>query len=185
LTDVIENVSMDEALGAIIKQTRPISENFGVKGYVTVIKNIGREDEQVLAYNNENLLTQGGRDAFHNAMYSNQGAITQDSFSHIALSVSATGKSSLATSLTGEITGTGLARTNDTGANESTTSHTATQNTTTVSHTFTATGIHTAVQLCGLLDNSAGGTLGHENTFTSANLEVDDTLTVTWTITAG
>jgi len=181
---VIENYDLNESINSVIEQTRPMKEGFVISGYVSVVKNIGRDDEQILSHNAPNVLTQDGRDAFHDAMYENQGAITQDSFSHIALSVDTNGSSTTSSSIDGEIVGNGLTRTDD-GGDESTTSHTVTQNTTTVAHTFTATGVHTAVQLCGILDNSSGGVLGHENTFVPANLEVNDTLTVTWTITAG
>jgi len=53
-----------------------------------------------------------------------------------------------------------------------------------ISHTFTATGTHTDVQLTGLQWASSGdGNLMAANTFTPVTLTTDDSLTVTWTLT--
>ena len=50
-----------------------------IKGYVTVIKNVGRPDEQVLCLNKPNLLTDGGRDWMIAQVYTNTSAGTRGS----------------------------------------------------------------------------------------------------------
>jgi hypothetical protein len=54
----------------------------------------------------------------------------------------------------------------------------------TMSKTFTATGTVTALQACGLFNNSAqaAGTLFVENTFTATSLATNDQLTIQWTV---
>jgi len=142
----------------------------GEKGFYTY---------EFLAKDKHNLLTNGGRDFFHNQVYTNTAAGTRGS-GYIAVSSDTGGASATHTALAGEITTGGLGR-----ADANTKSHTTGTNVSTIEHTFTASATHTAVQLSGLFNAATGGTMTHENTFTSVTLQSGDTLKVTWTLTLG
>lgn len=135
--------------------------------------------EEVVQDWKHNLLTNGGRDFFHNQCYTNTAAGTRGS-GFVALSESAVAPAAADTVVAGEITLNGLAR-----ADATTKTHTVGTNSTTIEHTFTATAAFTAVQKSGLLNASSAGTLSHENTFTSTALATNDQLKVTWTLTLG
>ena len=152
-----------------------------IKGYVTVIKNVGRPDEQILCENKPNLLTNGGRDWMIAQVYTNTSAGTRGS-GYIALTSNTASPAAGDTALAEEITTGGLAR-----ADASTKSHTGGTNSTTIQNTFTASATHTAVQKSGLFNNTKDNsdTLSHENTFTAVTLQSSDTLQVTWTTTLG
>jgi len=139
--------------------------NDGTKGYY--LENI------VTAHN---LLTDAGRDFLSQQGYYTTG-LDSNGGCYIALSSDTNGAGDAHTSLAGEITNNGLGRAIGTVA------HNNGENTTTIQKTFTATDTHTAVQLCGLFSASTAGTLVHEATFTSATLENNDQLQMTWTIT--
>jgi hypothetical protein len=94
---------------------------------------------------------------------------------YIALSNSAITPNATDTSLAGEITTNGLART------LGTVSYTAGASSYTVSNKFTATATQ-AAQAAALLNAASGGTECFENTFTQVSLNANDTVTVTWTI---
>lgn len=179
--DMLDQAGSSDAGGFDAKQNRSnLDTPQLVHGFVTIIKNEGREDEQILCKNKHNVLTNDGRDEMHVALYTNNGAPAQNAYNYIALSTNAGGADPTHTTLAGEITTGGLQR-----AQASTLSHSTGSNTSTVAHTFTASATHTAVQLSGLFDAASVGTMGHENTFTPASLESADTLTVTWTLTLG
>ena len=150
-----------------------------IKGYVTVIKNVGRPDEQILCENKPNLLTNNGRDWMIAQVYTNTSAGTRGS-GFVALTVNTSSPAAGDTTLAGEITTGGLNR-----ADATTKSHTGGTNSTTIQHTFTASATHTAVQKSALFNASSGGTMSHENTFTPVTLQSSDTLQVTWTTTLG
>lgn len=152
-----------------------------IKGWVTVIKNAGRPDEQVLCENKPNLLTNAGRDWMIAQVYTNTSAGTRGS-GYIALTANSTSPAASDTSLASEITTGGLAR-----ADATTKSHTGGTNSTTIQHTFTASATHTNVQKSGLFNNTKDNsdTMSHENTFTAVTLQSSDTLQVTWTTTLG
>lgn len=122
-----------------------------------------------------NLVTNDGIDFLHAQGYGTSPG--SNGANYIALSTDATAPAATDTTLTGEITTGGLART------QGSVSHTAGTTTTTIQKTFTATATHTGVQKSGLFDAATGGTLVHEATFSSVNLEANDQLQVTWTIT--
>lgn len=179
---MLDKTQSVDAGGFDANQNRITTESHQfVHGYMTVVKNQGRENEEVLCLNKHNLLTNAGRDAMHDALYVDTTA-TQVGFNYIALSTNTSPADATHTSLAGEITTGGLER-----AVATTKSHSGGSNTTTLAKTFTATATHTAVQLSGLFDssNTSTSTMGHEATFTSASLENADTLTVTWTLTLG
>jgi hypothetical protein len=146
-------------------------------GELTVIKNQGRPDEEILCYKKRNLLTDAGRDKAHAQIYTNTSAGDRGA-GFIAVTTDATAPADSDTTLTSEITTGGLAR-----ADASTKTHTSGTNSTTISHTFTASATHTGVQKAALFDASSSRTMYHENTFTATTLISSDTLTVTWTLT--
>lgn len=180
---MLDKTGSVDASGFDAHTNRLPEEHQVVHGFVTIVKNEGREDEQVLCKNVHNVLTNTGRDSMHVALYTNTGAASQLPFKFIGLSTNSAGESATHTSLAGEITSGGLTR-----ASASVQSHSGGSNQSQVAETFTATGTHTAVQLSGLFDLAGppvNGVMGHENTFTPASLENADTLTVTWTLTLG
>jgi hypothetical protein len=161
-----------------------MKEKTGVTGKVTVkVRHWNPETEtygdwKYLAKDKPNLLTDGGRDFIHNQVWTNTSAGTRGA-GFIALTENATAPADGDTTLTAEITTNGLAR-----ADAGTKTHTNGTNTTTIQHTFTASGAFTAVQKSGLFNASSSGILVNENTFTSTALATNDQLQVTWTITA-
>lgn len=181
--DMLDKTGSKDSSGFDAFSNRGAEEHQVVHGFVTIVKNEGREDEQVLCKNVHNVLTTTGRDAMHVALYTNAGAAAQLAFKYIGLSTNTGGFSSTHTALAGEITSGGLSR-----AAATTQSHSGGSNQSTVAHTFTSSATHTAVQLSALFDLAGppvAGVMGHENTFTPASLESADTLTVTWTLTLG
>tara|TARA_R110002012_G_scaffold183721_2_gene350173 strand:+ start:1387 stop:1917 length:531 start_codon:yes stop_codon:yes gene_type:complete len=174
-----EDISNKSTLNTTKGNNKQMIEEPLIKGYVTVIKNVGRPDEQVLCLNKPNLLTNGGRDWMIAQVYTNTSAGTRGS-GFIALTSNTGAPAAGDTALASEITTGGLAR-----ADATTKSHTGGTNSTTIQHTFTASATHTAVQKSGLFNASSGVTLSHENTFTAVTLQTSDTLQVTWTTTLG
>ena len=176
-TDISESTTFEK------KTNRNIQDaGLPIHGFVTVVKNLGKPDEQVLCKDKHNLLTNGGRDAMHTALYTATAA-SQVGFNYIAVSSNTGGANATHTALAGEITSGGLER-----ALATTRTHTGGTNTTTLSKTFTATATHPDVQLAGLFDAAGppvAGVMAHENTFSAASLLSTDTLTVTWTLTLG
>jgi hypothetical protein len=122
-------------------------------------------------YTRHNLRTNAGVNWQYSQMAGSPAAVC----TYIALTNTAITAAATDTSLSGEITSNGLARTSGT------TTHTANATSYTVSNTFTATATQ-AAQAAGLLNASTAGTMCFENTFTQVSLNANDTLTVTWTI---
>ena len=151
-------------------------------GYVcAVVTKAKTKERKQIANFNHNLLTNAGRDAFHALCYTNTAAGTRG-FGFIASTESVITPAAGDTVLTGEITTNGLAR-----ADAVTKSHSAGTNSTTVEHTFTATGAFTNVLTSATFVASSAGTMGHEANFTtgSGTLAVNDTLKITWTLNLG
>ena len=180
--DILEHIDNSDSTNVKVEQIRDkIIEGTPIHGYVTVVKNLGRPDEQILCENKENLLTTDGIDQIHKAVYVDTSAVEVGN-NFIALSVNVWTPVVADVLLLGEITTNGLERSNPTD----TVTHVDDTNVTTLIHTFTASGTHTAVQLSGIFNQGTiGGDMTHENTFTPANLVSSDTLTVTWTLTLG
>lgn len=176
-----ENTPNNSTLNITKCSDKCMKEEPIIKGWVTVIKNAGRPDEQVLCENKPNLLTNAGRDWMIAQVYTNTSAGTRGS-GYIALTANSTSPAASDTSLASEITTGGLAR-----ADATTKSHTGGTNSTTIQHTFTASATHTNVQKSGLFNNTKDNsdTMSHENTFTAVTLQSSDTLQVTWTTTLG
>jgi len=156
-----------------------LKEDSWINGYVTVIKNVGKPDEQILCKDKHNLLTTDGRDFFHAQVYTNTSAGTQGA-NYIALTTDSTGADAADTTLPSEITTGGLER-----AVATTITHVDDSNTTTLVKTYTASATHTAVQMSGTFNAASVGILAHEAVFTSVTLVSSDTLQVTWTLTLG
>ena len=169
-----DSATIDTIYGSAIK------DNAIVKGYVTIIKNEGKKDEQVLCRNKPNLLTNNGRDYAIAQFYTNTSA-GGVGMNFIALTSDSSGADATDTTLPSEITTNGLER-----ALATTISHSADTNSTTLNKIFTASGTHTAVQMSGTFNQLAvGGTIAHEAIFTPVTLASSDTLSVTWTLTLG
>lgn len=180
--EIIENVESNDSCSISHEQSRGLIENSSeVGGYVTVIKNKGRNNEEIIQIDKPNLLTNSGRDFFHNQVYTNTSVGTKGGN---AIAVSAEVTNPLATDivLDGEITTGGLARVQAT-----TLSHSTGTNVTTLENTYTATAIHTNVHKSGLFNqDTIGGQMTHASEFTAdVTLQIGDTLTVTWTLTLG
>lgn len=166
---------------AILSKIRNLDENSLVNGYVTVTKNKGKTNEILVQVDIKNLLTDSGRDFFHAQDYTNTSAGTKAG-NAIAVSDDAGNPAAGDTTLVGEITTGGLTRVEAT-----TITHSAGTNVTTLENTFTATAIFTALHKSALFNqNTIGGQITHSAAFVAdVNLQVSDTLTITWTLTLG
>lgn len=179
---LLEVVTNDDKLKAMYNQARELQDNnFPVHGYVTVIVNKGKANQQIVQEDVRNLLTTSGRDFFHNQVYTNTSAGTKGG-NAIAVSNNAVDPVAGDTTLVGEITTGGLTRVQAT-----TISHTVGTNVTTIENEFIATSTFTALHKSGLFNqNTIGGQMTHAAKFTAdVNLEIADTLTITWTLTLG
>jgi hypothetical protein len=118
-----------------------------------------------------NLRTNAGINWQYNQMAGSAAAVCN----YIALSNATLTPNVTDTSLSSEITTNGLSRALGTPT------HTSNATSFTLVNVFTATGTQSA-QDAAIFNNSSGGTMCFENTFTQASLAANDTLTVTWTI---
>lgn len=137
------------------------------------------DDWRCLLNEGHNLLTNAGKDKYHNANFidpttgANWIALTESTITPAATDVS----------LTGEITTNGLNR-----QQASTRTHTAGANTSSLSRTFTASGSFTSVLAAALMDAAGppvAGIMAHIATFAtgSGTLVSGDQLAVTGTMT--
>lgn len=124
-----------------------------------------------------NLITNAGRDFLHTQGYGSSG-LGANGLNYIALSNDTVTETSASTTLSNEIVANGLARAQGTVA------HTGGTNTTTIDHTFTASGNQSA-QKAALFTASSSGTMNHVLGFTQRSLISGDTLQITFTITLG
>ena len=151
-----------------------------IHGYMSVfVRRANEEEWKTLAYNKHNLLTNAGRDFFHNQVYTNTSAGTQGG-RFIAVTTDSGAPAAGDTTLASEITTNGLTR-----AAATTNTHTGGTNTSALGITYTASGAHNGVQKSALFNASSGGIMTHENTFASVNLVTNDQLAVAWTLTLG
>jgi len=135
-------------------------------------------DEEV-----HNLITDGGRVALHTYIYGLAAdrvaaSLGADGLSYIGLTNDGTAPAAGDTTLTGELSGDGLSRTQGTvllptGAGVITT----------ISNQFTFVGASQQVQKTALFDAGAGGNMAHELLFTQRTLVTSDTITITFSIT--
>ena len=180
--EIIENVKINDFCSISHKQSRELIENSSeISGFVTVIKNKGRVDEQIIQIDKPNLLTLGGRDFFHAQDYTNTSAGTKGG-NAIALSDEGTDPVDTDTTLVGEITSDGLTR-----VQASTISHIVGTNITTLEEVFTATAIFSNIHKSGLFNqDTIGGQMTHAREFDAdVDLQIGDTLTITWLATLG
>ncbi len=179
---ILEIVKSSDSSKSILKRIRNLQEKGSlVNGYVTVTKNKGKENEILIQEDIKNLLTDTGRDFFHAQNYTNVAAGTKGG-NAIALSDDAGNPAAGDTTLVGEITSGGLTR-----VQAGTISHTLGTNVTTLENQFTATAIFTAIHKSALFNqDTIGGQITHSAAFSAdVNLQISDTLTVTWTLTLG
>lgn len=159
--------------GSALVGTQTATDSVGPHGYVTV--SVTRDGQEIYHHEDHNLITTAGKDFISAQIGSTSPG--SNGANYIALTTTSLNPTASHTTLSGEITGNGLARAQGTYA------HSNGQNTFTVSHTFTASATHTNVQGAGLFTASSGGTMMAENTFTAVTLANNDQLTITWTIT--
>ncbi len=179
IESVIQSSLCSDSVKTELQKMRTVGQHSRAKAYITVIKNEGRPDEQILAKCVANQLQDDGADSMHNALWENQGAATQTGFTHMGVSDDGGGlPTDATTTLVAEITTGGLTRTD-----ADTTTHAVGTKTTLVEHTFTATATHTNVQKGALFDLNAAGVMGIIYLFTSATLVNTDTLKVSVTVT--
>lgn len=152
-----------------------LTEVVSAKGTVSV--SVLRNGNEIYYYESHNLITNTGKD-FISTQLGSTSPVTNGA-NYIALSSDSTAPAATDTTLTGEISGSGLGRA------QGTYSHTVGTNTFTVQEAFTASGTVSGIQKTGLFTASSGGTMMAENTFSSVNLLSGDQLTITWTITIG
>jgi hypothetical protein len=180
MTNFVEHISTIDGACVKTSKQKALKDNSMIKGFVTMIKNEGRADEQILCKDKPNLLTDTGRDYAIAQFYTNTSA-GGVGCNFIALTVNTAAASASSTTLTGEITTNGLERLLAT-----TITHVSGTNSTTLNKIFTASGTHTAVQKSATFNQLAvGGQMGHEAIFTPVTLSSSDTLSVTWTLTLG
>jgi len=149
-------------------------------GYFTAIVNKKNGERNYAAHLQKNLLTNNGRDQFHISCYTATSTLTRG-FGYIALTTDTAAAAAGDTALTGELASNGFSR-----ADATTKSHTTGTNSTTVEHTFTASGTVNAINKSGTFNNASSTILGHEAVFgTTASLISGDTLKVTWTLNLG
>ena len=168
----------DRALQIVGKTRKARDEIRGPQTVVTVIKNKGRKDEELIAKYACNILGEDWRDILINAGYATSGSNSLASAQYMALSANAA--TPLKTNaFPAEITANGLGRALGTA------SHTNKTNTFKITHTFEATGAVANVQKVALFNAASGGTKAHEVTFTAVTVANGDTLTVTFDGTLG
>ncbi len=126
-----------------------------------------------------NLLTNGGRDYFHQGDYTNT-ASSGRGCNFAAVSENTVAPAATDTTLAGEITTGGLAR-----KVADTITHTVGTNTSQLITTWTATAAFSAVSKGGTFNALQGGTLAHEFQFAPAALSINDQLQLTTTFTLG
>lgn len=152
-------------------------------GYISAILTNPRTGKSHhVAYLKKNLLTNAGRDQFHSQVYiETNSALTERAAGYIAVTTDTAAASASDTTLAQELASLGMTR-----ADATTKTHTGGTNSSTIEHTFTASGTVTAVNKSATFDFSTGGNMAHEAVFGStATLVSGDTLKVTWTLNLG
>lgn len=151
-------------------------------GYLSALvhhKQTGKLEQ--VSHLTKNLLTNNGRDNMHALCYTNTSGGTRGA-GYIALT---TGTGTPAAGDTA-LSGTELAASGFTRADATTKTHSAGTNSTTIEHTFTASGTVNLIHASGTFNNASSTTLYHEAAFSAdASLISGDTLKVTWTLNLG
>ena len=179
---ILEIVAADATLRAQYNQARILQEHNVIShGYVTVVVNKGKPNEKKIQEDVTNLLTTSGRDFFHAQVYTNTSAGTKGG-NAIAVSNNAVNPVAGDTTLVGEITSDGLER-----VQAATISHAGGTNVTTLENEFVAAAVFSALHKSALFNqNTIGGQMTHAAAFSAdVDLQISDTLTITWTCTLG
>jgi hypothetical protein len=152
-----------------------------VHGFLSALVTKRDGTQKRLACMEHNLLTQDGRDVMHDRCYIAT-STSGSGFNYIASTESTITPAATDTSLSGEIATNGLQRAQATARN-----HTDNSNSSTIEHTFTATGGFTDVKASGTFNAASGPVLGHIANFAtgSGTLISGDTLKITWTLNLG
>jgi len=149
-------------------------------GFVTAIVNKKDGESSYSSHFQKNLLTNNGRDLFHQQCYTNTSNGTRGA-GYVALTTDTAAASASDTSLAQELASNGFSR-----ADATTKSHTNGTNSSTIEHTFTSSGTVSNIHKSGTFNNASSTTLCHEAVFgTDASLISGDTLKVTWTLNLG
>src|ERR1051325_6013530 len=149
-------------------------------GYFTAIINRTNGESETVTHLKRNLLCNNGRDLFHQQCYTNTSNGTRGA-GYVALTTDTAAASASDTSLAQELASNGFSR-----ADATTKSHTNGTNSSTIEHTFTASGTVNSINKSGTSNNASSTTLCHEAVFsTTASLISGDTLKVTWTLNLG
>lgn len=151
-------------------------------GYLSAVVTKAKTGEKKqLALFVHNLLTNNGRDKYHQVCLTDTTATLRGA-GYIASTESTITPAASDTALSGEIATNGLTR-----ADAGTKTHSAGTNSTTIEHTFTASGAFTDVKASATFNASSGVTMFHIANFStgSGTLAVNDTLKITWTINIG
>ena len=149
-------------------------------GYFSATVNRKDGTKEQVSYLKKNLLTLDGRDLFHAQCYTNTSNGTRGA-GYVALTTNTSAPADTDTALTGELAANGFSR-----ADATTKTHTNDTNSTTIEHTFTASGTVNLIHKSGTFNNASSTTLCHEAAFgTDASLISGDTLKVTWTLNLG
>ena len=184
---LIEANKAADGTNAKVIKNKDIPETSLGQGWVTIIKNQGRPDEQVVVKDQHNLLCTTGITYFHRLCYAADTATSDGATDFIALSSNADTVVVGDSDLTAEI-GIGAVTANGLGRAIATT-HDNTANVTSLAKTFTASGTHTAVIKSALFNAAAGSStaMSHIAKWTTGavTLVSGDTLAVTWTLTLG
>jgi len=151
-------------------------------GYVSAVHHNKQTGQRTYsAHLKKNLLTNNGRDLFHQQCYTNTANGTRGA-GYVALTTSTASPAAGDTALGG----TELAASGFTRADATTKTHSNGTNSTTIEHTFTASGTVNLIHTSGTFNNASSTTLCHEASFgTDASLISGDTLKVTWTLNLG
>lgn len=145
------------------------------------VRRAGTEDWIPVALYVHNTYTNAGRDKAHSDGYTNVTTGTHGA-NYVAVSADTGAPAAGDTTLTGEIDNTnGLGR-----ALSDTHSHSNGTNTSSIVHTWTATGAVADIHKAALFNASSSGTMSHAAVFSSdVTLATNDQLQVTFTITLG
>lgn len=193
-----DTLASGDKMGAKVSKNVKLNNPMGIQGYVTIIKNKGRPDEQVILKDAPNSVTHAWVDRMSEIMYETKNSTTVAGCRWIGLTnddiagTSGSDKQAL-TEFDNETSSvnfdtsevSGAARSAD-NRHEAAPQHTDSMFLIELDATFTANQSVT-VQGAGLFDKitASGSILAHVRGFTSVTLSDNDTLTVSWDITLG
>lgn len=169
-----ENLSLP---GAVVRVHVERAYDYDEKSHIWLYRQ--EEEDEVI----HNLITNAGRVQLHTQCYATTGILV-NGFNYIALAASSAAPLATDTTLTstqsGELSGNGLSRTQGavilpTGAG----------NQTSITNSFTYTGVSQAVGSAALFTAPAAGVMNHEINFTIRTLFTNDIVALSFTITLG